>query len=138
MNRDVASFLIGLAVIAAAGILLAGIMMAEGAPGELSGARVGILAAGLSAAVSFFPLRGALSASNLRFMRTFFMGLLLRVLFLAAAGLLVRFQGDWSLRHFLIAVGLSYPLYVILEGWMLSRELPERRRRAGETESAKE
>ena len=138
MNREVASFLIGLAVIAAFGILLARVMIGDGAAGELPGATAGILAAGLSAAASFFPLRGALKASNLRFMRTFFMGLLLRVLFLAAAGLLVRFQGDWSLRHWLIAVGLSYPLYVILEGWILSRELPERRRQAGETEAAKE
>ncbi len=138
MNREVASFLIGLVVIAAGGMLLAGMMIGEGAAGELSGARAGILAAGLSAAASFFPLRGALGASNLRFMRTFLIGFMLRVLFLAAAGLLVRFQGDWSLRHWLIAVGLSYPLYMILEGLILSRELPERRRQAGETEAAKE
>lgn len=135
MNRLVITFLAGLLAIAAAALLVGDLMIGEGAPGEFPGAAAGIIAAALSALASFFPVRAALGGSNIRFMRVFFSGLLIRALILAAAALIVRYQLEWSLRHYLIAVGLSYPLYVIVEGWVLSRELPVRRAPENGTES---
>jgi len=135
VNRLVISFLLGLVAIAAAALLVGDLLIGEGEPGEFPGAAAGIIAAALSAVASFFPVRAALGASNIRFMRIFFTGLLIRALMLAAVALVVRYRLDWSLRHYLIAVGLSYPLYVMLEGWVLSRELPVRRAPENGTDS---
>ena len=126
MKSSTASFLISLLVLALAALLLAFAML-RGRPEDLAGAGAGIAAGALSVTTSFFVVRGRLGGSNLRFLRAFFAGLLVRVLVLVAAGLLVRELTDWSLRHLLIAVGLSYPLYLMLEGWVLSRSLPRPR-----------
>lgn len=124
-NRSVAIFLIGLLAIAL-GALLVALALLRDAEADFSGAAAGIAAGALSVAASFFAVRGRIGGSNLRFMRAFFAGLLIRVLVLGLAGLAVREFTGWSLNRMLIAVGLSYPLYLMLEGWVLSRALPGR------------
>jgi hypothetical protein len=85
------------------------------------GALAGIGIAGLAAGLSYFQLRRSLARAPLVFLRGFVTGLALRAGLLAASGLLVWAATDWSLRHFLVALGLSYPPLLVLEAWQVQR-----------------
>jgi hypothetical protein len=91
----------------------------------------------VAVAASLLPLRRALRASNLSFLRAYFMGLGLRVALLALIGLGVWRVTAWNLRAYLTAVALSYPLAMALEGWALSREFPRRAGAAQEETGAR-
>lgn len=95
-------------------------------PARREGASAGVAGVLLAVATSFLLLRRALRGTSLGFLRAYFMGLLLRVLLLATIGLAVWGATDWDLRAFLVAVALSYPFAIALEGWVLSREAPGR------------
>jgi hypothetical protein len=98
----------------------------------------GIAAGGASTALSFLVLERSLRASNLKFLKAFFLGILIRVAMLAVVGLLVWGNGGWSLKLYLLAVGLSYPFLLLLEGWQLSQQLSEGRKRAAAKASSSE
>lgn len=108
----------GLLVIA----LLALRLLLADEPARRDGASAGLIAVLLAVATSFLLLRRALPGAHLGFLRAYFMGLLLRVLLLATIGFAVWGATDWDLRAFLVAVALSYPFALALEGWQLSRE----------------
>lgn len=106
--------------------LLAVRLLLADEPSRREGASAGLLAVLIAIAASFLLLRRALRGSHLGFLRAYFAGMLLRVLLLAGIGLAIRGATDWDLRAFLIAVALSYPFAIALEGWVLSRETPRR------------
>lgn len=127
MKPSVTRFLLGVLIVMALSFAAALPLTSDAGAGARAGAAAGIAAGALSAAVSFFPVRRALSANDVRFMRAFLVGFVLRFLFLGLVGLSVHYLVSWSFHHYLVAVGLSYPFYMMLEGWALSRQVPGRR-----------
>ena len=124
MSHPVAIFLILLLVLLLLSLILAAWILSFRSGPELWGACAGVCAGSLSAALSYFMLRRALSASNLSFLKAYFAALALRLALLFLSGLIVWAWTGWSLWHYMIAVALSYPLILFLEAWCLSRDLP--------------
>lgn len=117
--------LVGLSGLPLIALLALRLLLAD-APARRDGASAGLIAVLLAVVTSLLLLRRALRGANLGFLRAYFMGLLLRLLLLATFGLVVWGATDWDLRAFLVAVALSYPFAIALEGWVLSREAPGR------------
>jgi hypothetical protein len=110
--------LLSLLVIA---LFVARAMLAEDAS-RRNAVSAGLGAVALAVAVGCVPLRRKSAGSPLGFLQAYFLGMLVRIGLLALAGLGVWGATDWDLRAFLVAVALSYPLAMAIEGWALSRE----------------
>ncbi|MCP4547946.1 MAG: hypothetical protein GY835_15895 [bacterium] len=90
---------------------------------KLWGSWAGIGVAVASVAVSFYQLKRSLSAAHLVFFRAFVFSMALRVLMIATASLLVWQTTNWDLRQYLILLGLTYPLFLMIEAYFLWRML---------------
>ena len=130
MSRPAGIFWVRLVTAALVAGLIATWRSAFQAGPALWSALAGIGAGAASTALSFLILERSLRASHLKFLRAFFQGILVRAGVLAAAGLLIWGSDGYSLRFFLLALGLSYPFFLFLEGWQLSRELTGSGKRA--------
>ncbi len=120
----------GIGFLVLAGLLLIALLVsrmlwAEDPP-RRDGVSAGLGAVVVAVAASLIPLRRRLSGTNLSFLQAYFAGMLLRIALLALIGLGVWRATDWDLRAWLIAVALSYPLAMAIEGWALSREFARR------------
>ena len=128
MSRPVGIFLAWLLPLALISLLLAAWWLSFRFGPELSASAVGIGAGAVGAALSYILSRRTLDSSQLTFLRAYFGGLALRFVLLALAGFAVWGLARWSLKHYLIAVALTYPFFLIVEAWRLSRDLASRRR----------
>ncbi len=138
MSRPAGIFWIRLVTLVAIAALIAAWRFNFQTGPALWSALSGIGAGAASTALSFLILERSLRASNLKFLKAFFSGILIRFVVLAAAGLLIWSNAGWSLRLYLLAVGLSYPPMLFLEGWTLSRRLTESKQQANATASSSE
>ena len=137
MSAPGRSFAIGLSSLTLLFALIAALWLASRGGKALPGALAGVAASAGSAGISYGLMTSVLRSSNLGFLRAHFAGMLLRILLLAMAGLLVWKLLDWSGFHFLIAVAATYPFFLFLEAWQLSRRLsrPQSAETAGKTQS---
>jgi hypothetical protein len=102
-------------------------LVVEGDAPRRDAISAGLGAVAVAVGASLVPLRRRLAGSTLSFLRAYFLGMLLRVAVLGLIGLLVWRATDWELRAYLVAVALSYPAAMAIEGWLLSREFAQHR-----------
>jgi len=121
MRRPATNFIAWLVAMVFLFSLLAAWYQSFGWGPGMRGALAGIGLAGLAAGLSYFQFRRSLARAPLAFLRGFVTGVALRAGLLAAGGLLLWAATDWSLRHFLVALGLSYPPLLALEAWQIQR-----------------
>jgi hypothetical protein len=133
---------VGIGLLALLGLLLIALLIARSVLADdalrRDGVSAGLGAVAIAVAASLIPLRRKSSGSNLGFLQAYFMGMLLRLALLALIGLGVWSATDWDLHAWLVAVALSYPLAMVIEGWALSREFAHRERSARTKMGAKE
>jgi hypothetical protein len=131
----------GIGLVALLGLLLIALLsaravLAQDAP-RRDGVSAGLAAVAIAVAAGLIPLRRKHTGSSLAFLQAYFTGMLLRIVLLTLIGVGVWGATDWDLRAYLVAVALSYPLAMAIEGWALSREFARREPAARTTTGAK-
>lgn len=120
-KRTIAVFLLWLLALVAVMGLAASWILGDGR-GDLEAVIAAIVFGAGLALVSFLLILRSLGASQQAFNKIFFGGIALRAALILAAVFSVWKWSPWNFETFLVALAITYPLFLVLEAWRAGKE----------------